>query len=136
MPPRPAGLPDGRMMGDDGGGVLFVGTKGHIMCATYGANPRILPETLMQEYKRPEKTIPRSPGIMEEWIAAIKSGKKSTTDFEYSSAMTETMLLGNIALRTKNSRAVLQWDYEKMEFPNLPEANKWVHKEYRQGWSL
>ena len=54
------------------------------MCSTYGENPRLLPEKLMQDYKRPEKTIPRSPGIMEEWIAAIKAGKKSTTDFEYS----------------------------------------------------
>ncbi len=136
MPPRPASLPDGRMMGDDGGGVLFVGTKGHIMCSTYGANPRILPESLMQEYKRPEKTIPRSPGIMEEWIAAIKAGKKSTTDFEYSGALTETMLLGNVALRMKNARMALKWDNDKFEITNLPEANKWLHKDYRQGWSL
>jgi len=136
MPPRPAGLPDGRLMGDDGGGVLFVGNKGHIMCSTYGANPRILPESLMQEYKRPEKTIPRSPGIAEEWIAAIKAGKKSTTDFEYSGPLTETMLLGNIAVRMKDRRTVLQWDPEKMKFPNLPEADKYVHKEYRPGWSL
>lgn len=136
MPPRPASLPDGRMMGDNDGGVLFVGSKGHLMCGCYGANPRILPESLMQEYKRPEKTIPRSPGIMEEWIAAIKAGKKSTTDFEYSGALTETMLLGNAALRMKNERTALKWDSDKFEFTNMPEANKWLHKEYRSGWSL
>jgi hypothetical protein len=90
----------------------------------------------MQDYKRPEKTIPRSPGIMEEWVAAIKAGKKSTTDFSYSGMLTETMLLGNVALRMKDAKTVLQWDAAKMEFPNLPEANKWIHKEYRQGWSL
>ena len=73
---------------------------------------------------------------MEEWIAAIKAGKKSTTDFSYSGMLTETMLLGNVALRMKDSKTVLQWDGVKMEFPNLPEANAWVHKEYRQGWSL
>ena len=136
MPPRPAVLDDGRMMGDDGGGCLFVGAKGMIMCSTYGDNPRILPEKLMQDYKRPDKTIPRSPGIMEEWIAAIKTGKKSTTDFSYSGMLTETMLLGNVALRMKEAKTILQWDAEKMQVMNLPEANRWVHKEYRQGWSL
>jgi len=136
MPPRPAVLEDGRMMGDDGGGCLFVGSKGMLMCSTYGENPRLIPEKLMQDYKRPDKTIPRSPGIMEEWVAAIKAGKKSTTDFEYSSPLTETMLLGNVALRMKDKKTVLQWDGDKMQVTNLPEANKYVHKEYRQGWSL
>jgi predicted dehydrogenase len=139
MPARPdlAVLEDGRMMGDDGGGVLFVGSKGMIVCSTYGDNPRILPEKLMQDYKRPAKTIPRSPGIMEEWIAAIKAGKKSTTDIPaYSDPLTEVMLLGNVALRFKDAKVALQWDPVKMEFPNLPEANPFVHKEYRMGWSL
>jgi hypothetical protein len=139
MPARPdlAFVEDGRMLGDDGGGVLFVGSKGMIVCSTYGANPRILPEKLMQDYKRPAKTIPRSPGIMEEWVAAIKAGKKSTTDIpEYSDPLTEVMLLGNVALRFKDSKVALQWDPVKMEFPNLPEANPFVHKDYRMGWSL
>jgi len=136
MPPRPAVLDEGRMMGDDGGGCLFVGAKGMIMCSTYGENPRILPEQLMRDYKRPEKTIPRSPGIMEEWIAAIKAGKKSTTDFDYSGSLTETMLLGNVAIRMKDAKAVLQWDAVNMQVTNLPEANQFIHKEYRAGWSL
>lgn len=136
MPPRPKELPDGRMMGDESGGCLFIGKKGLLMCGTYGENPRLLPEDLMQSYKRPEKTIPRSPGIHEEWVAAIKAGKKSTTDFEYSGKLTEVMLLGNIAVRMQTARTALQWDPEKMEFPNLPEANQFLDKEYRAGWSL
>jgi predicted dehydrogenase len=136
MPPRPAVLDEGRMMGDDSGGCLFVGAKGMIMCSTYGENPRILPEQLMRDYKRPGKTIPRSPGIMEEWIAAIKAGKKSTTDFDYSGPLTETMLLGNVALRMKDATAVLHWDAVNMQVTNLPEANQFIHKEYRAGWSL
>jgi predicted dehydrogenase len=136
MPPRPAAIEDGRLMGDDGGGVLFVGDKGMLMCSTYGENPRLLPEKLMQDYKRPDKTIPRSPGITEEWIAAIKAGKKSTTDFEYSGLLTEAMLLGNVALRMKDQKTALQWDGVKMQVTNLPEANKYIHKEYRQGWAL
>ncbi len=136
MPPRPSVLDNSRMMGDDDGGCLFVGAKGMIMCGTYGENPRILPEQLMRDYKRPEKTIPRSPGIMEEWIAAIKAGKKSTTDFDYSGPLTETMLLGNVALRMKDATAVLHWDAVNMQVTNLPEANQFIHKEYRAGWSL
>ena len=136
MPPRPADLEAGRQMGDDGGGVLFIGTKGNIMCSTYANNPRIVPETNMQAYKRPEKTIPRSPGIHEEWIEAIKAGKKSTTDFSYASSLTQVMLLANVAVRAQKDNQILQWDSEKMEFPNFPEANAFIHKEYRPGWSL
>jgi predicted dehydrogenase len=136
LPARPEVLETGRMMGDDGGGCLFVGKAGMILCGTYGENPRLVPEKLMKEYKRPEKTIPRSPGIHEEWIAAIKQGKKSTTDFSYAGPLTEMMLLGNIALKMQEQRAVLQWDAEKMEFSNFPEANQFLHMEYRPGWEL
>jgi len=136
MPPRPAELEPGRMMGDDGGGCLFRGTKGLLMCSTYGENPRLIPETRMQDYKRPEKTIPRSPGIREEWIEAIKKGTKSTTDFSYAGPLTETMLLANVAVRLADKNMKLLWDGEKMEFTNLPEANELLHFQYRPGWSL
>jgi predicted dehydrogenase len=136
MPPRPKELESGRMMGDESGGCLFVGKKGLLMCGTYGENPRLVPEDLMRSYKRPAKTIPRSPGIHEEWVAAIKAGKRSATDFEYSGKLTEVMLLANIAVRMQESKTVLEWDPEKMEFASLPEANKFLHKEYRAGWSL
>ncbi len=136
VPARPMGLDSGRMMGDDGGGCLFVGSKGSLLCGTYGENPRLLPEKLMQDYKRPAKTIPRSPGIHQEWIAAIKAGKKSTTDFSYSGPLTEMMLLGNVAIRVQEQKIVLEWDPVKMQFPNYPEANQYLHFEYRKGWSL
>jgi predicted dehydrogenase len=136
MPPRPEVIEPGRKMGDDDGGVLFTGSKGILMHGTYGRHPRLVPETKMQEYKRPEKTIPRSPGIHAEWIEAIKAGKKSTTDFEYAGPLTEMMLLANIAVRMQEQNTKLQWDGEKMEFTNLPEANKYIHKDYRPGWSL
>jgi predicted dehydrogenase len=135
-PPRPDDLEPGRRMGDDGGGVIFVGSKAKMMCSTYSANPRIFPETKMTEYKRPAKTIPRSPGIMEEWIAACKKGEKSTTDFSYSGPLTELMLLGNIAVRTAKQNVNLQWDAQDMKFTNLPEANEFLHMTYREGWKL
>jgi predicted dehydrogenase len=135
-PPRPPELEDGRMLGDENGGTLFLGDKGALMCSCYGENPRLLPESLMKDYKRPPKTIPRSPGIREEWIEAIKNGTKSTSDFSYSSRLTEVMLLANIAVRMKDKNMKLLWDGEKMEFTNLPEANPYLHYEYRPGWSL
>lgn len=136
MPPRPEGLEDGRMMGDSGGGGIFYGSKAMLMFSTYGNNSRIVPEAKMKEYQRPEKTIPRSPGIHLEWIEAIKAGKKSTTDFSYSGLLTEVMLLGNVAVRVQEHKTKLEWDGEKMEFTNLPEANRYLHFEYRTGWSL
>lgn len=135
-PSRPAELEPGRAMGNRDGGVLLVGDKGTIMCGCYGANPRLIPETKMRDYQQPEKTIPRSPGIMEEWIDAIKNGKKSTTDFSYSAPMTETMLLGNIAILMKEHNTVLEYNAEKMEFVNLSEANTLLQYEYRKGWEL
>jgi len=137
-PPRPAELEPGRRMGDGGGGVLFIGDKGVLMCGTYGRNPRLIPETRMKEYKRPPKSIPRSPGIHEEWLEAIKKGdpKLATTNFEYSSKLTETMLLGNVAVRLQEQNVKLLYDGKKGEFTNLPEANELLHFQYREGWSL
>lgn len=135
MPPRPHDLEEGRRMGDSGGGVLFVGDKGNMMCSVYGSNPRIIPESKMREYERPAKTIPRSPGIHEEWIEAIKSGTPTTTNFDYAAKLTETMLLGNIAIRMANKNTILGYDGEKMQFTNLPEANRYLRREYRPGWA-
>jgi predicted dehydrogenase len=135
-PPRPDDLEPGRRLGDEDGGVIYYGTRGKLLHGTYGANPRLIPETKMQEYKRPAKTIARSPGIMEEWVAAIKEGKKSTTDFSYSGPLTEMMLLGNIALRTAKDNVILEWDSKTMKFTNFPAANEFLERPYRQGWSL
>jgi hypothetical protein len=135
-PPRPDDLEPGRRLGDEDGGVVYYGTKGNLMHGTYAKNPRLIPEPKMQAYKRPAKTIPRSPGIFEEWAEAIKAGKKSTTDFSYSAPLTEMMLLGNLATRMAEKNVVLEWDSAAMKVTNLPEANEYVQKVYRQGWSL
>jgi len=135
-PPRPKEIEPGRKMGDADGGVLFVGTTGKMMCGTYGGNPRIIPEEKMREYKRPTKTIPRSPGIQQEWVNAIKGGIATTSNFEYASKLTETMLLGCIALRVQNHKTILEWDGEKGQITNLDEANAYLDKKYRKGWGI
>ncbi|MEE9165994.1 MAG: Gfo/Idh/MocA family oxidoreductase [Candidatus Neomarinimicrobiota bacterium] len=133
LPPRPEELEEGRRMGDSGGGVIFVGDRGKLMCGTYGLNPRLIPETKMQEYTLPPKTIPRVQGIHEEWIEACKGGKEASSNFSISGPLTEMVLLGNIAIKTGQK---LQWDGEKMEIMNVPDANELVHREYRDGWTL
>jgi predicted dehydrogenase len=133
---RPDILEDGRRMGFGGSGVLYYGDKGALIHGDYGNGPRLIPETAMEAYPKPEPTIPRSPGIHEEWIDAIKNGGKSTTDFSYSGPLTETMLLGNVAILTKEHNTTLLWDSEKMQITNLSEANELLHREYREGWTL
>ena len=138
MPKRPEELEEGRIMGDRDGGVLYVGTKGKLMHGCYGKSPRLIPEAKMKAFKFPPKTIARSPGIHEEWIAAIKSGNgaQTTSNFEYAAKLTETMLLGNIAIRMASKNTILRYDGEKMSFPNLPDADQYLTREYRPGWSL
>jgi predicted dehydrogenase len=136
MPPRPEELEEGRMMGSNEGGSLFIGDKGKLICSTYAENPRLIPESKMREYKLPEKTIPRSPGIREEWIAACKGGPPASSNFDYAARLTETMLLGNLAIRFKDRNTILKWDSSKMRVTNLDEANEFIHVKYSKGWEL
>ena len=134
MPPRPEELPQDLKMGDTYGGALYVGNKGKILCGSHGANGlRIWPENRMEEYQRPPKTLARSIGHYKEWITACKGGEPAASHFDYSGPMTETVLLGNAAIR---AGAKLYWDSENMSFPNLPDADQFLHRPYRDGWSL
>jgi predicted dehydrogenase len=132
-PQRPADLEDGRRLPAEGG-ALFKGTKGTIMCGVYGNSPRIIPESKMQEVTLPEKTIPRVQGSHEmDWVRACKTGEPAGADFSYSGPLTEICLLGNIAKRVDTR---IHWDAENLKVTNLPEADKYVRTEYRQGWKL
>ncbi len=132
LPPRPVELEPGRKMG----ACIYYGSDGMLMHNTYGDSPRLIPETAMKEYDLPEKTIPRSPGIYQEWIDAIKNGGKSTTDFEYSAKLTEMMLLGNIAIRMKDKDTILEYDGEKGEFTNVDEANQYLDTKHAKGFEV
>lgn len=119
------------------GGCLFVGTKAKILVAgDYCDSPRIIPEAKMKEIGKPKQLLERSPGHIEEWIMAAKGEKPldfARSNFFYSGPFTETVLLGNIALRVGRR---LEWDAKKLEFTNYPEANRYVTKEYRDGWKV
>jgi predicted dehydrogenase len=132
-PPRPADLEDGRRMPAEGG-VLYKGTRGTIMAGVYGDSPRIIPESKMREAQLPAKTLPRVPDNHEQdWVRACKSGEPAGTDFAYSGPLSEICCLGNIAKRVDTR---IEWDAVNMRITNLPEANAWVGREYRQGWEL
>jgi len=133
-PPRPAELEEGRRMGHTEGGSLFKGSKGKLVAGVYGEDPRLIPESRMKAYKMPEKIIPRVEGSHEQdWVWACKSGGRAGADFEYSGLLTEVCLLGNVARRVD---ARIEWDAENMKVTNLPQANKYIRTQYREGWNL
>jgi predicted dehydrogenase len=133
MPPRPPELEEGRNL--DGNGIMFVGDKGKILCGGWSGAPRIIPESKMKEYKRPEKTLPRSIGHHKEWIQACKdkNPKGALAGFEYSGPFTEGLLVGNLAVRLGKH---IEYDAKNMKATGIPEADKLINKEYRKGWSI
>ena len=138
MPPRPDELEPDRKMGDDDGGVLFIGDKGKLMCGCYGRKPQLIPEAAMREFKPPAKTLERIPGGQEghekDWVRACKDGKLASSGFDYSGPLSETVLMGNLAVRFPDR--LLLWDGAKMEITNDPDANAYVTRQYRKGWTL
>ena len=136
MPERPEELESGRQLPDNG--VLFVGDKGKMTVVNFGGSPRIIPEEKMREYKRPPETLERveggEDGHERNWIRACKGGKPAGSNFDYSGPMTESVVMGNLAIRYPHQK--LEWDGEKMEVTNFEEANQLVNPPYRQGWSL
>jgi predicted dehydrogenase len=132
MPPAPPGLPSNRHLPDNG--VLYVGSKGFMYHSSHGGMPQLLPIELHQDAKKVEKTMARSPGHYEEWVAACKGGPRPISNFDYAGPLTEIVLLGVLALRSPGLR--LEWDSENMKVKNAPELNQFVGSEYREGWSL
>lgn len=134
MPARPEELEPGRRMGNAYGGLLFVGEKGKILCGAHGADGvRIIPEARMEAYARPPKRLPRSVGHHQEWIDACKGGPRPGSNFDYAGPLTETVLLGNVAIRAQQK---IEWDPVQKSITNLPEANSYLTRDYRTGWSL
>jgi predicted dehydrogenase len=150
QPTRPAELGPNEIMGDGGNGVLMIGTKGKMMCDTYGANPRLLPLSLNDEINIPE-TIARVPeGHYVQWANAAMAGygkQECSSDFDIAGPLTESILMGNLALLSYDYREKkgkgwdypgrgikLLWDGENMKITNFEPANQFVKREYRTGW--
>ncbi len=123
-PPRPADLEPGRSVQSP----IYIGDKGTMM------NYLLIPETKRKAYGQAPKVLPRSPGQYQEWINACRGGTPAGSDFvRHSGLLTETPLLGNIAMRAGKK---LQWDGPNMKITNDQTANQYLHREYRKGWTL
>jgi predicted dehydrogenase len=114
-----------------GSGVMFIGNEGH-MYADYGKY-RLFPSDKYKGFEPPPQSIPASIGHHAEWIKACKDGSPTTCNFDYSGALSETVLLGNVAFRTGEA---LEWDAENLKATNCPSADQYIRKEYRKGWEV
>ena len=157
-PPHPYLIPSEDEMGDSGSssGVMIVGEKGIITCGSYGVNAKL--------YRPGEPVVNSAPptpsdepefGHQRKWVDACKAGfdsaehKALTSSFDYSGPLTETVLMGNLAIRSyllRRQRAQggfeyygqkrLLWDGENMRITNLEEANQFATRSYRKGWEI
>lgn len=141
MAPRPALLPENVAL-ERGGGVIIAGEKGILMHETYGKKPRLFPESLMekaakvpQKYERIEADEKQEPLHRLNWAKAAKGQAKASSPFEYASMLTETMLLGIVALKTGQG-VQIRYDGNTGRVTSHDEANKYLSREYRKGWSL
>jgi predicted dehydrogenase len=114
-------------------GVVFVGERG-MLFADYNQR-KLMPERAFADYTAPPPTIPESIGHHREWLEAIRRNDPSATTcrFDYSGPLTEAVLLGTVAYRTGKT---LEWDAKHLKVTNVPEAERFLRKAYRQGWGL
>ncbi|MBI2498092.1 MAG: Gfo/Idh/MocA family oxidoreductase [Opitutae bacterium] len=133
MPPLPEALEKDRSLNEEAG-TLVIGSKATALCSFYYETVRLIPEAKMREAAPglPPKTIPRvEGGPFAEWLLGCKGGPKPGSNFDYSGPFTEAVLLGNVAIR---ARRRIEWDAAALKVTNLPEANRFLTKEYRPGW--
>lgn len=112
-------------------GIMFLGEKGQLY-ADYGSY-KLYPEEQFKGFTPPPQTIPNSVGHWKEWTDACRSGAATTCNFDYSAALSETVLLGNVAYRAGKK---LAWDTKAGTVTDCPEANQYLGREYRKGWTL
>lgn len=149
-PERPDELGPDEQMGNSDGGAIIEGTKGKMMCGCYGADPTLLPTSKTKDVNVPQK-IERVPGGQEghyaQWVNACIAGYgkgKTSSNFDYAGPLTETVLFSNLALRSWNikdgnkfpGRKKLLWDAKNMKVTNFDQANQFVKREYREGYTL
>jgi len=131
MPAKPEELGEEEL--DKGGGALLIGSKGKLLHETYGSNPRLLPKSLHDSFGEPAKKLPRIANQHHElnWVAAAQGKAQASCPFEYAARLTETMLLGVVALHAGKK---IQYDAPNLRVSNVAAANDFLKREYRTGW--
>ncbi|MDB4384895.1 Gfo/Idh/MocA family oxidoreductase [Opitutaceae bacterium] len=132
-PPFPANWEDGREYAKSG--TMIIGSEASMVNATYGESPRIFPSSDMRKVgpKLPPKTLPRVETSNHHlaWCNAIRDSRQPASNFDYAGPFTETVLLGNAAIRA-NRR--LDFDAKNVRFTNYEPANAYLTKDYRPGF--
>ncbi|MCA9132061.1 MAG: Gfo/Idh/MocA family oxidoreductase [Planctomycetales bacterium] len=127
-------------------GAVLIGTEGTIFSANdYGAQYDVLRNgKIDKDVKLPPQSLPRIPfeGSNDqrqkwEFVKSITGEYEPGTmsNFGYAGRLTETMLVGIVALRGQQGKRY-EWDAENLKCTNDPSVNKFVHREYRDGWTL
>ena len=132
MPDRPDDLEDGIMMGDLDGGTLFIGTKGKLVTGLFGDNPILFPKSLVENYQNPPQSLPRIKNGVEghwmDWVRACKESPENrvpaSSNFEYSGPLTESVVMGNLAIRLQDLKKKLLWDGQNMRITNISDNDK------------
>lgn len=136
MPPTPRDLPaDARM--DPGGGVMYVGDRGMLLHETYGEKPVLIGDGVAERAAAIPPSLPRIRGGMggheQNWVRAIRGEEAISSPFATAVPLTETMLLGVVALRAGQP---IDYDGAAGRVTNAPDANQYLDREYRKGWEL
>ena len=131
-------LPTGDFLHDDVDisqfGSILVGEKGTLYFNRGSTNWVVKPDSALDGFKPPPKTIPRVRNEDFEWVQAILgNGHAPLSNFERSGPFTEVVLLGNLAIRTGKK---LHWDAKNLKATNAPEADAFIRREYRKGWEV
>jgi hypothetical protein len=129
----PADLFEGEEVTDSGS--LIIGEKGKLYSpGDTGDEWHLLPKAKFEGFEGPPRTIPRSPGHHEEWLIACKGGPPAMSNFNYAGPLAEAVVLGNVAMRLPGKK--LEWDAANVKVTNVSEANQFVRRDYRNGWTL
>ncbi len=119
-----------------GSGLLLVGEKGSFFSKNdYGAEHILLPREQFKDVTKPESKLPRSPGHFTEWVEGIKANDphRALSNFDYSAQLTETVLLGVVALKAGQK---IEWDAPGMRAKNCSYADQFIRRDYRRGYSI
>lgn len=132
----PMSLFEGSDLIDVGGrlsdsGSLVVGSKGMMYTpGDYGGGGGVTAGV-----SKMEVSFPQSPGHFEEFIRAIKGGEPAMSNFpNYSGPLTETILLGNLAVWADGKK--IEWDAKNLKAKNAPEVMNIVKPSYRGSYKI
>ncbi|MGE5419327.1 MAG: Gfo/Idh/MocA family protein [Chloroflexota bacterium] len=124
QPAKPEGWPAGKNMNDQGGGVIFHGTKDKIICGCYGVNPWLLSGRKPQAPQTQRRVANATRGGHEmDWVRAAKESPDSRvltkSDFSESGPFNEMVVMGVLAVRLQGLNKELEWNGEQMTFTNI-----------------